>query len=108
MLKWYKKLYVGDGLTGKEKKYIRKVKVGVGVIDIYLITLAKNPEDQLDIFSANMLLQKPLRRTCPLIVGIAYGYEEACELVVRMAMEVYDKTGQMHIRKFIEEREPIC
>ena len=76
-MNWYKKLYLGDNIKKKEKKIIRRVERGKPVGDIYLITLASNPENLLDIFRANMLLQKPLARMCPLIVGIAEGYGEA-------------------------------
>ena len=67
MLNWYKRLYVGDNAKKKKKQLIRKINMGAGVIDVYLITLAQNPENQLDIFPANELKQKARRRTCPTV-----------------------------------------
>ena len=53
MLNWYKGLYVGNNAKKKKKKLVRRINQGIGVIDVYLITLASNSRDQLDIFSAN-------------------------------------------------------
>ena len=48
MLNWYKNLYVGDNAKKKQKKLIRKINQGAGVIDIYLVTLAVNPANSLE------------------------------------------------------------
>lgn len=98
MLNWYKNLYVGDNAKKKQKKLIRKINQGAGVIDVYLVTLAVNPANSLEIISANYLLQKPVRRNCPMIVGLCSGYYEAVDLVEQIAKEVYEDTGAMDIR----------
>ena len=97
MLNWYKNLYVGDNAKKKQKKLIRKIDQGAGVIDVYLVTLAVNPANSLEIISANYLLQKPVRRNCPMIVGLCSGYYEAVDLVEQIAKEVYEDTGAMDI-----------
>lgn len=102
MLKWYKKLYVGDTAKKKEKKIIRKINSGAGQLGVYVITLAVNRENHLEIFSANILLQKPVRSYCPMIVGIARGYDEAVAVVQEITEEVYQKTGAVDIRAFLE------
>jgi hypothetical protein len=104
MLKWFKNLYVGDTVTKQENRIIWKVNHGVGVWDVYLITLATNSDNLLDIISANMLLQKTVRRSCPLIVGLAFGYEEALQLVEQIVSEVYQKTGAVAVRQYIEQQ----
>ncbi|MCA5959904.1 hypothetical protein LC724_04255 [Blautia sp. RD014234] len=86
------------------KKLIRKINQGAGVIDIYLVTLAVNPANSLEIISANYLLQKPIRRNCPMIVGLCSGYYEAVELVEQIAEEVYEETGAMDIRGWLLEK----
>lgn len=106
MLNWYKKLYVGDNAKKKMKKTIWKVNHGAGVLDVYLVTLAVNPVNLLEIISANQLLQKSLRRRCPQIVGIAKGYEEAVEVVERIVMEVYNETGAVNVRRYLEQQVP--
>lgn len=104
MLNWYKGLYVGNNAKKKKKKLIRRINQGAGVIDVYLITLAANPRDQLDILSANELLQKARRKKCPVIVGLACSYWEAVELVEIMAQQTFRGTGTGNIRKWLEKQ----
>lgn len=102
MLKWYKNLYVGDNAKKKKKQLIRKINTGAGVLDTYLITLAANPANQLEIFSANELMQKARRKNCPMIIGICAGYQEALEMVQYLARMTYERTGTGEIRKWLE------
>ena len=78
MLNWYKNLYIGDNAKKKPKKLIHKINQGAGVIDVYVITLAVNPENSLEIFSANLLMQ--------------------------IVNEVYQETGTAEIRTWLEAR----
>lgn len=105
MLNWYKNLYVGDTAKKKEKKIRRKINNGSGMIGVYVITLAANPANHLEIISSNYLLQKTLRKNCPMIVGIAEGYEEALELVREIVQEVWGQTGSAQIRAFLENNQ---
>lgn len=102
MLKWYNNLYVGNTAKKKQKSIIRKINNGSGQLGVYVVTLASNHANNLDVFSANHLLQSFFRSTCPLIVGIAKGYHEAIELVQSITEEVYEKTGTADIRSFLE------
>lgn len=104
MLNWYKNLYIGDNAKKKPKKLIHKINQGAGVIDVYVITLAVNPENSLEIFSANLLMQSALRRNCPTIIGLAKGYEEALEIIEQIVNEVYQETGTAEIRTWLEVR----
>lgn len=103
MLNWYKNLYVGDNAKKKKKQLIRKINTGAGVLDVYLITLAVNPANQLEIFSANELMQKARRKSCPMIVGLCRGYEEALEMVQYFAQRAYESTGTGAVRKWLEK-----
>ena len=102
MLNWYKKLYVGDNAKRKKKQLIRKINRGAGVLDTYLITLASNPENQLDIFSANELKQKARRKSCPIIIGLSCGYMEALEMTKRLVEDAYAQTGTAQVRQWLE------
>lgn len=104
MLNWYKELYVGNNAKKKKKKLIRRINQGAGVVDVYLITLAANHRDQLDIFSANELLQKARRKNCPVIVGLACGYWEALELVEAMVQQTYQETATGNVRQWLEKQ----
>ena len=73
------------GKASKRKQIIRKLKIGAGMIDVWVITEAANGEDQFDILSSAWLKQRAVRKKLPMIYGIAKGYEEAVDLVVQMA-----------------------
>ena len=102
MLKWYNNLYVGNTAKKKKRKIIRKINNGSGQLEVYVVTLASNCANNLDIFSANYLLKSVLRDNCPLIVGIAKGYEEAIGLVREIVQDVYEKTGTADVRGYLE------
>ncbi len=104
MLNWYKGLYVGNNAKKRKNKLIRRINQGAGVLDVYLITFAANPRDQLDIFSANELKQKIRRESCPVIVGLACGYWEALELVEYLVRRTYQETGTGEVRNWLEEQ----
>ncbi len=90
MLTWYKKLYVGDNAKKKKNQMIHKVNHRKLQLEVYLVTLASNPENLLEIISSNQLIQKAVYRRCPMIVGLAAGYWEALELVQQIVAETYE------------------
>lgn len=104
MLKWYKNLYIGDNAKKGLQKTIHKINHRKWVNGIYLITLASGVKDQLDILSANQLKQNVLYERCPVIVGIAKGYDEALQLVVKMLEETWEQKKNADIRAFLKEK----
>ena len=104
MLKWYKKLYIGDNAKKKAPSVIKKVNQGKLQYDIYLITLASNEKNLLEIIQANQLIQKTLRKLCPRIVGMASGYGEALEVVEKIVEETYLKQGDTDVRRYLNDR----
>lgn len=103
-MKWYRYLYVSESAKPKEKKIIRKLKTGTGMLDVWLITEASNGVDLFDIISSAWLKQPAVRKNLPEIIGIAKGYEEAVELVIQIAEETYAHTGEWDIRKYLAKR----
>lgn len=61
-MEWYDELYVGESIRQKEKKIRWKIRHNAGQINIYVITLASNPQNLLDIIPSHELLQKGYRR----------------------------------------------
>ena len=101
MLNWYDQLYVGDNVKKKFEKVKKKLDQGKIVPGIFLITLASNDVDQLDIINSFYLLQETVYRRCPMIVGIAKGQEEATELVIEMTNEAFLKNGNGNIKDYL-------
>ena len=97
---WYENLYT-DRITSKKKERL------VAEIDgqkfrgnTYLITLAANPENQLETFSVQQLSFPYLYRNCPLIVGLASCRESALLLIEQIVQDVYQSTNDVKIREY--------
>ena len=103
-MKWYSELYVSENAQKKKNKILRKLKTNAGMLNIYLVTLAANPADMLDIISAAYLKQPAVRRNLPMIVGIACGYDEAVALVVKMLEDTLAATGEVCIPRYLAQK----
>ena len=57
---------------------------------MYLITLASNDKNILDIIETSQLEQDIIRKNCPLIVGIALGYTDALDLVREITKQAFE------------------
>lgn len=103
MLTWYNKLYIGNNAKRSAKRTIRRLNDQKPVTGIYLITLASCEKNQLDILSAIHLVQPVLYHRCPMVIGIAKGYEEALTLVTEITREVLEKTGDADVRNYLTQ-----
>ena len=56
-MKWYRNLYLGEGAKQAKYKMFGRIRRGRFQLDTYLITLSDNPDNLLDMFSANVLKQ---------------------------------------------------
>ena len=100
-MEWYKELYISSGALKKNKKIKWNIEHGVGMLDTYLITLPENKENLLEILPSWNLQSKYIKKNCPMIVGLATGYEEALELITIIIMEVYRNTGNFQIKEYL-------
>ena len=101
MLEWYRHLYTGKKIRPRLGEVIGKLNDGIPVSNVYLITRATSPHNQLDIISSFYLLQKTVERRLPEVVGLALGREEAIELVADIVREVYEATGEAEIKDYL-------
>lgn len=100
----YRKLYVSASLRGRERTVLRKIRRGKVQVSCYVIVLSEKEGEQLEIYHAAMFHQRLFRETKPLIVGLASGEQDAYELVMQIAEEVYEKTNTLNIKQYILER----
>ncbi|MDO5402145.1 MAG: hypothetical protein Q4F11_01790 [Eubacteriales bacterium] len=104
-MKWYRKLYIGENAGKQKYKIFGKIRKSRFQIDTYLIQIAANPDDLLEIIPANILLQPFYKNKKHLenvyIIGIAKGYNEALELVRMIIDEVYKSTGSFNIKEYL-------
>lgn len=101
---WYDDLYVGESIVHKTNKIKWKIRHNAGQLDIYVITLASNENNLLDIIPAQELLQKGYPKRRLYVVGLAKGYDEAVEVAVSIVDEVYRRTGAFAIRSYLAEK----
>lgn len=99
---WYDDLYVGESIVHKTKKIKWKICHNAGQINIYVITLASNSQNLLDIIPAQELMQKGYPKAGLHVVGLAKGYDEAMEVAVSIVDEVYQQTGAFEIKSYLD------
>lgn len=103
-MKWYPYLYIGPQAEKKKNKILWKLRCNAGLVNVYLITLSSNGKDLFDIISSSYLKQKALRRNLPMIVGIAVGYEEALDLVIRIVEETIKNRGDANVKQYLKDQ----
>ena len=104
-MKWYENLYVGETIRHKHKKIKWKIRHNAGQIDIYVIALASNPQNLLDIIPAQELMQKGYPKKDLYVIGLAHGMNEAHEVVKQIIDEVYQTTEGFDIISYLKAKK---
>ncbi len=102
---WHDNLYVGRSILHKTKKIKRSICHNAGGSNIYVITLASNEQNLLDIIPAWELRQKGYPKSRLYIVGLAGGYQEAVETAAAIIEEVYRRTGGFAVSCYLREKQ---
>ncbi|MBO5371346.1 MAG: hypothetical protein J6A75_01360 [Lachnospiraceae bacterium] len=103
-MKWHRKLYAGESISKRQTKIKWKIMHNAGQIGVYVLTLAANPANLIDIIPSWELLQKHYPKKDLYVIGLAGNYEEALLLAGQIVQEVYAKTDGFDIRSYIQER----
>ena len=94
-MEWFESFYLGTSISGKKRETVRKeVETGRFRGSLYVITLASNGKDLLDIRTVSSLRQSWIRENLPLIVGVADGKEEAVLLAAQIISDSAAGTGE--------------
>ncbi len=104
-MKWYDNLYVGESIRHKADKVKWKIRHNAGQINIYVIALASNPQNLLDIIPAQELMQKGYPKRGVFVIGLARGMEEAQLVVKQIIDEVYQETGGFQILPYLQTKK---
>ena len=100
-MKFYKNLYIGESIK-KPNKVKRRLKNHAKQLRIFVIILSKG-SDQLEICHS-ILLGQPFykkKENRPFVIGIAGSYDEAVELVCRIASEAVVRNGNADLKKYL-------
>ena len=104
-MKWYDDLYVGESIIHKTNKIKWKILHNAGQIRIYVITLASNNKNLLDIIPSQELMQKGYPKKDLYVVGLAKGYDEAVDVAESIIDEVYRQTGAFEVASYLREKK---
>lgn len=104
-MNWYQNLYIGQTASEKREDIIQKVENRQNLLTVYLITVAPDERNQLEIVTPTVYYRQEKRYGTPMIVGIACGMREARSLLVQMIQDVYDQTKSADFRSCFLERQ---
>lgn len=104
-MRWAVNLYATEKTKKKLPRIMQKLRKRIPQPGIWLITLASNEQNLLDIFHSPYCLQPGFAGLDSEIVGVAESEEAAKELVVQIVQELYEATGGFDVRAFFEFRE---
>lgn len=104
-MEFYCDLYVSECWHKKKAKIIKKLIKNRIQPQVYVIALAQGEQNQLEFFSSILLKQHVFEHAELFIVGIADGYDEALDLTKKITGEIYSKTGDTDLRKYILGRQ---
>ena len=103
---WYKYLYADESIIRKKEKIKWKICHNAGQLNMYVITLSQSRNNLLEIISTLELMQKAYPRERLFVVGLAKGYDTACELACRIVLEAYEATGSFDVKAYLRARQP--
>ncbi len=100
MMRWYKKLYLGDSI--RHEKFVRyKMMYSDKCNNYYCITLPIGKGCLLDIYKVSLLKNKLIDNSCFTIVGLASNKKEAMHVVRDIIEEVYRDTHKFNVGEFL-------
>ncbi len=104
-MKWCKDIYVSDSVAHKKRKILHNLKRNKLQINVYVITLPLVEGGLMEIYPAYILLQNIYKKQDIYVIGLASDKNEAVELVSKITMDCYEKTGGFDVKKYINERQ---
>ena len=103
---WYDDLFVGESISPRRKKrIIRKVNRRSLLGGEYLLTLASNLDNLIDIINARVIRQRYYPKKEMVVVGLAGDYEEAMLLAGEIISGIYAVSGDFKVRDFFEKSQ---
>ena len=96
------RLYIGEGIkTQKVDKLIKKLKHKPESAKIFVITIAGNPKDQLDILASSELKKHYYKSYPPYVIGIAQDRSDAFLLVERIVNDCLLSRGDCQLKEYL-------
>ncbi|MCD7763894.1 MAG: hypothetical protein LUI14_12005 [Lachnospiraceae bacterium] len=104
-LHWYQDLYLGRTYQGQKRRIIRMVEKSRAVPGLRLLLVRMDHRrNQLEIVPQKLLNENQYDLKEVLIIGAAFGEQEARELLVQIADQVFRDTGSAELKEYILEK----
>lgn len=103
-MKFLQELYLGEQVAPKVDQIVKKINNNEIVPNLYVIALASNADNMLDLIPEWELLQKGYPQENILVVGLAKDKKDAVGLVQFIIEECFEKTGSADVRAYLKEK----
>lgn len=99
---YHPNLYLGESIRKKKLDKIKKKLENRPLVSgVFLITLSRNPSDQLELYEAKQLCQRYYKKYPPYVIGIAGSREEALLIIEQMAGECLRTRGDCALKEYL-------
>lgn len=98
---FYRPLLTSESLKKKEKKICRKLRLGIGMTNVYVIVLGSG-SNLFDIYHCAFFKPRFMRKRDLCIVGLADSRDQAVELLSDFMADIYRKTGNTDFKAFFD------
>ena len=102
-MKWAKKLIYGEEAGKKRTGYVMKLKMGKGIFGLSAIVVNPDSPNQMEIVDSKQLMWKKYPKDDLILIGLAKGEEEACEVVEKLANRSFEATGSYDLKAYVLE-----
>lgn len=92
-----KELVTDEACICKKNAILRKIRMNAGLLDTYLVCMAKN-NDIFDIIDCSNLKQKGYPKKELYVLGIAKGKESAIELAAKLVVSFSEIYGTQQFK----------
>lgn len=102
-IEYHPNLYLGKGIKEKKLDKIKKKLENKPVLSgVFVITLSRNPHDQLEIYEARQLCQPYYQKYPPFVIGIARSKEDAFAVVEKIVAECLQARGDCSLKEYLQ------
>ena len=104
-MRWAVNLYTTEKTKKMLPRIMQKIEHRKLQPGIWLITIASNEQNLLDVFQSIYYLQPLHEKLNPDIVGVAENEDAAKELLMKMTEDMYKETGNFDVRTYFRFQE---
>lgn len=104
-MRWAVNLYTTEKTKKMLPRIMQKLKKRKLQPGIWILTIASNEQNLLDIFHSIHYMQPLFEKTNPDIVGVAESEYAAKELLVQITEDMYKETGGFDVRTYFKFQE---